>query len=107
MILDSKIPSGPLEQKWSKHKMESKLINPANKRKFSIIVVGSGLAGGAAAATLSELGYQVKCFTHLDSPRRAHSIAAQGGINAAKNYQNDGDSVRRLIYDTIKGGDFR
>ncbi|MBC8128518.1 MAG: fumarate reductase/succinate dehydrogenase flavoprotein subunit [Gloeobacteraceae cyanobacterium ES-bin-144] len=107
MVLDSKIPSGPLEQKWSKHKMDSKLINPANKRKFSIIVVGSGLAGGAAAASLSELGYQVKCFCYQDSPRRAHSIAAQGGINAAKNYQNDGDSVRRLFYDTIKGGDFR
>jgi len=107
MVLDSKIPDGPLEQKWSKHKMDSKLINPANKRKFTILVVGSGLAGGAAAATLAELGYQVKCFTHLDSPRRAHSIAAQGGINAAKNYRNDGDSVRRLFYDTIKGGDFR
>jgi succinate dehydrogenase / fumarate reductase flavoprotein subunit len=107
MILDSKIPSGPLEQKWSKHKMDSKLINPANKRKFSIIVVGSGLAGGAAAASLAEMGYQVKCFCYQDSPRRAHSIAAQGGINAAKNYQNDGDSVRRLFYDTIKGGDFR
>jgi succinate dehydrogenase / fumarate reductase flavoprotein subunit len=107
IVLDSKIPSGPLEQKWSKHKMDSKLINPANKRKFSIIVVGSGLAGGAAAATLAELGYQVKCFCYQDSPRRAHSIAAQGGINAAKNYQNDGDSVRRLFYDTIKGGDFR
>lgn len=106
-VLDSKIPSGPLEQKWSKHKMDSKLINPANKRKFSIIVVGSGLAGGAAAATLAELGYQVKCFCYQDSPRRAHSIAAQGGINAAKNYRNDGDSVRRLFYDTIKGGDFR
>jgi succinate dehydrogenase / fumarate reductase flavoprotein subunit len=107
MSLDSKIPSGPIEQKWSKHKMDSKLINPANKRKFSIIVVGSGLAGGAAAATLSELGYQVKCFCYQDSPRRAHSIAAQGGINAAKNYQNDGDSVQRLFYDTVKGGDFR
>ncbi|WP_193211405.1 fumarate reductase/succinate dehydrogenase flavoprotein subunit [Luteolibacter marinus] len=107
MSLDSKIPSGPIEQKWSKHKMDSKLINPANKRKFSIIVVGSGLAGGAAAATLAELGYQVKCFCYQDSPRRAHSIAAQGGINAAKNYRNDGDSVRRLFYDTIKGGDFR
>ncbi|MEI6177844.1 MAG: fumarate reductase/succinate dehydrogenase flavoprotein subunit [Verrucomicrobiota bacterium] len=107
MVLDSKIPSGPLEQKWSKHKMDSKLINPANKRKFSVIVVGSGLAGGAAAASLSEMGYQVKCFCYQDSPRRAHSIAAQGGINAAKNYQNDGDSVRRLYYDTIKGGDFR
>ncbi len=107
MSLDSKIPAGPLEQKWSKHKMDSKLINPANKRKFNIIVVGSGLAGGAAAATLSELGYQVKCFCYQDSPRRAHSIAAQGGINAAKNYRNDGDSVYRLFYDTIKGGDFR
>ena len=107
MILDSKTPSGPLEQKWSKHKMDSKLINPANKRKFSVIIVGSGLAGGAAAASLAEMGYQVKCFCYQDSPRRAHSIAAQGGINAAKNYQNDGDSVRRLFYDTIKGGDFR
>ncbi len=106
-MLDSKVPTGPIEQKWSKHKMDSKLINPANKRKFSIIVVGSGLAGGAAAATLAELGYQVKCFCYQDSPRRAHSIAAQGGINAAKNYQNDGDSVRRLFYDTVKGGDFR
>ena len=107
MSLDSKIPAGPLEQKWSSHKMNSKLINPANKRKFNIIVVGSGLAGGAAAATLSELGYNVKCFCYPDSPRRAHSIAAQGGINAAKNYRNDGDSVYRLFYDTIKGGDFR
>ena len=107
MILDSKIPEGPIEQKWSKHKMDSKLINPANKRKFNIIVVGSGLAGGSAAATLAELGYQVKCFCYQDSPRRAHSIAAQGGINAAKNYRNDGDSVRRLFYDTVKGGDFR
>jgi len=107
MSLDGNIPSGPLDQKWSKHKIESKLINPANKRKFKIIVVGSGLAGGAAAATLSELGYKVKCFCYQDSPRRAHSIAAQGGINAAKNYQNDGDSVHRLFYDTVKGGDFR
>ncbi len=107
IVLDSKIPSGPLDRKWSKHKMDSKLINPANKRKFTVIIVGSGLAGGAAAATLAELGYQVKCFCYQDSPRRAHSIAAQGGINAAKNYQNDGDSVRRLFYDTIKGGDFR
>ena len=105
--LDSAVPSGPLEQKWTRHMMDSRLINPANKRKFSIIVVGSGLAGGAAAATLSELGYRVKCFCYQDSPRRAHSIAAQGGINAAKNYQNDGDSVSRLFYDTIKGGDFR
>ena len=106
-ILDSKVPAGPLDQKWSKHKMDSKLINPANKRKYTIIVVGSGLAGGAAAATLAELGYQVKCFCYQDSPRRAHSIAAQGGINAAKNYRNDGDSTFRLFYDTLKGGDFR
>jgi succinate dehydrogenase / fumarate reductase flavoprotein subunit len=106
-MLDSKIPSGPLAEKWSRHKQDSKLINPKNKRKFSIIVVGSGLAGASAAASLSELGYQVKCFCFQDSPRRAHSIAAQGGINAAKNYQNDGDSVHRLFYDTIKGGDFR
>ena len=105
--LDAKSPSGPLEKKWEKHKFDSKLINPANRRKFEIIVVGSGLAGGAAAATLGELGYKVKCFCYQDSPRRAHSIAAQGGINAAKNYQNDGDSVYRLFYDTIKGGDFR
>jgi len=107
ITLDSKIPSGPLEKKWEKHRIESKLVNPNNKRKFDIIVVGSGLAGGSAAATLAELGYNVKCFCFQDSPRRAHSIAAQGGINAAKNYQNDGDSVFRLFYDTIKGGDFR
>ncbi|MDG1357274.1 MAG: fumarate reductase/succinate dehydrogenase flavoprotein subunit [Akkermansiaceae bacterium] len=107
MSLDSKIPEGPIDQKWTKHKMDSKLINPANKRKFTVIVVGSGLAGGSAAASLSEMGYQVKCFCYQDSPRRAHSIAAQGGINAAKNYQNDGDSVNRLFYDTVKGGDFR
>src|SRR5271170_7260189 len=107
MSLDSKIPSGPLEKKWEKHKFESKLINPANRRKYDIIIAGSGLAGGAAAATLGDLGYRVKCFCYQDSPRRAHSIAAQGGINAAKNYQNDGDSVYRLFYDTIKGGDFR
>ena len=107
IVLDSKCPSGPLAEKWTRHKRDSKLINPANKRKYSVIVVGSGLAGGAAAATLSELGYQVKCFCYQDSARRAHSIAAQGGINAAKNYQNDGDSVYRLFYDTIKGGDFR
>lgn len=105
--LDSKIPAGPVADKWSNFKDKAKLINPANKRKFSVIVVGSGLAGGSAAATLSELGYQVKCFCYQDSPRRAHSIAAQGGINGAKNYQNDGDSVHRLFYDTIKGGDFR
>lgn len=105
--LDSKIPSGPIEQKWDKHKFEMKLINPANKRKFTVIVVGTGLAGGSAAATLAELGYNVLSFCIQDSPRRAHSIAAQGGINAAKNYPNDGDSVKRLFYDTIKGGDYR
>ncbi|MBI3192488.1 MAG: succinate dehydrogenase (quinone) flavoprotein subunit, partial [Pedosphaera parvula] len=107
MKLESNIPSGPLEQKWDQHKFDMKLVNPANKRKFEVIVVGSGLAGASAAATLAELGYGVKCFCYQDSPRRAHSIAAQGGINAAKNYQNDGDSVFRLFYDTIKGGDFR
>jgi len=107
MDLKSNVPDGPLDQKWTSHKMKSKLINPANKRKYKVIVVGSGLAGGSAAATLSELGFQVDCFCYQDSPRRAHSIAAQGGINAAKNYQNDGDSVHRLFYDTIKGGDFR
>src|SRR5499425_1164000 len=107
MALNAKIPSGPLAQKWDNHKFDVKLVNPANKRKFDILVVGSGLAGASAAASLSELGYQVKCFCFQDSPRRAHSIAAQGGINAAKNYQNDGDSVYRLFYDTIKGGDFR
>ena len=105
--LDSKVPSGALEQKWTKHRAESKLVNPSNKRKFDIIVVGSGLAGASAAASLAELGYKVKCFCFQDSPRRAHSNAAQGGINAAKNYPNDGDSVYRLFYDTIKGGDFR
>ncbi|PJZ56624.1 fumarate reductase/succinate dehydrogenase flavoprotein subunit [Leptospira barantonii] len=107
MSLDSKIPSGSIEQKWSNHKADIKLVNPANKRKFNIIVVGSGLAGASASATLAELGYNVKTFCFQDSPRRAHSIAAQGGINAAKNYQNDGDSVHRLFYDTVKGGDFR
>jgi len=107
MKLDSNIPEGPLEQKWTKAKFDYKLVNPANKRKYNVIVVGSGLAGGAAAATLAELGYNVQCFCYQDSPRRAHSIAAQGGVNAAKNYQNDGDSVQRLFYDTIKGGDFR
>ena len=107
MTLDSKVPPGPLAQKWTSYKHEMKLVNPANKRKYDIIVVGSGLAGGAAAATLAELGYNVHCFCYQDSPRRAHSIAAQGGINAAKNYQNDGDSVYRLFYDTVKGGDFR
>jgi succinate dehydrogenase / fumarate reductase, flavoprotein subunit len=105
--LDSKIPSGPLEKKWEKHRGESKLVAPNNRPKFDLIVVGSGLAGASAAATLGELGYNVKCFCFQDSPRRAHSIAAQGGINAAKNYQNDGDSIFRLFYDTIKGGDFR
>jgi succinate dehydrogenase / fumarate reductase flavoprotein subunit len=107
LSLDSKIPAGPLEKKWERHKFESKLINPANRRKFEVIVVGTGLAGASAAATLGELGYKVTAFCFQDSPRRAHSIAAQGGINAAKNYQNDGDSVHRLFYDTIKGGDFR
>ena len=107
MNLDAKIPGGPLTQKWDQHKFDVKLVNPANKRKFDVIVVGSGLAGASAAASLAELGYKVKCFCFQDSPRRAHSIAAQGGINAAKNYQNDGDSVYRLFYDTIKGGDFR
>jgi len=107
MELKAKIPDGPIERKWDKHRFEMKLVNPANKRKFTVIVVGSGLAGGAAAATMSELGYNVKCFCFQDSPRRAHSIAAQGGINAAKNYRNDGDSIHRLFYDTVKGGDFR
>jgi succinate dehydrogenase / fumarate reductase flavoprotein subunit len=107
MELRSRIPSGPIEQKWDKHRFEMKLVNPANKRKFTVIVVGSGLAGASAAATLSELGYNVKCLCFQDSPRRAHSIAAQGGINAAKNYRNDGDSIYRLFYDTVKGGDFR
>ncbi len=107
MELRSKIPSGPIEEKWTKHRFEMKLVNPANKRKYHVIVVGSGLAGASAAATLAELGYHVSCFTYHDSPRRAHSIAAQGGINAAKNYQGDGDSIFRLFYDTVKGGDFR
>jgi succinate dehydrogenase / fumarate reductase, flavoprotein subunit len=107
MKLDARIPGGPLAQKWDRHRFELKLVNPANKRKYTVAVVGSGLAGGAAAATLSELGYNVNCYCFQDSPRRAHSIAAQGGINAAKNYQNDGDSIWRLFYDTIKGGDFR
>ena len=107
MELKAKVPDGPIERKWDKHRFEMKLVNPANKRKYTVIVVGSGLAGGAAAATMSELGYNVKCFCFQDSPRRAHSIAAQGGINAAKNYRNDGDSVYRLFYDTVKGGDFR
>jgi len=107
MELNARIPAGPLEQKWERHKFELKLVNPANKRKYTVLVVGSGLAGASAAASLGELGYQVRCYCFQDSPRRAHSIAAQGGINAAKNYQNDGDSVYRLFYDTIKGGDFR
>ncbi len=107
MTLDSRAPSGPLPEKWDKHKFDIKLVNPANKRRFDIIVVGSGLAGASAAASLGELGYNVKVITFHDSPRRAHSIAAQGGINAAKNYQNDGDSIQRLFYDTIKGGDYR
>ena len=107
MTLDAKVPAGPIEKKWDQHRFEMKLVNPANKRKYNVIVVGSGLAGGAAAATLAQLGYNVKCFCYQDSPRRAHSIAAQGGINAAKNYQNDGDSIYRLFYDTVKGGDFR
>jgi succinate dehydrogenase / fumarate reductase, flavoprotein subunit len=107
MELDSKSPTGPIETRWDRHRFNLKLVNPANKRKHTILVVGTGLAGGAAAATLSELGYKVKCFCFQDSPRRAHSIAAQGGINAAKNYHNDGDSIYRLFYDTVKGGDFR
>ena len=106
-MLDSKIPEGSLKNKWEKYKFDLKLVNPANKRKYDIIVVGSGLAGASASATLAELGYNVQCFCFQDSPRRAHSIAAQGGINAAKNYQNDGDSIYRLFYDTIKGGDYR
>jgi succinate dehydrogenase / fumarate reductase flavoprotein subunit len=105
--LNSRVPSGPIERRWDKHRFEMKLVNPANKRKYTVLVVGSGLAGASAAATLSELGYAVKCFCFQDSPRRAHSIAAQGGINAAKNYRNDGDSIFRLFYDTVKGGDFR
>ncbi len=107
MKLESKVPAGPLADKWDNHKFSMKLVNPANKRKYRAIVVGSGLAGASAAASFAELGYQVSCFCYQDSPRRAHSIAAQGGINAAKNYQNDGDSVFRLFYDTVKGGDFR
>src|SRR6266540_4191045 len=107
MELKANIPSGPIEKKWDKHRFEMKLVNPANKRKYDVIIVGTGLAGASAAASLAELGYKVKAFCFQDSPRRAHSIAAQGGINAAKNYQNDGDSVHRLFYDTVKGGDFR
>ncbi|GMU39980.1 MAG: succinate dehydrogenase flavoprotein subunit [Chloroflexota bacterium] len=107
VTLDSRIPDGPIEQKWDNHRFNMRLVNPANKRRFNVIVVGTGLAGASAAATMAELGYNVKVFTYHDSPRRAHSIAAQGGINAAKNYQNDGDSAFRLFYDTVKGGDFR
>ena len=105
--LDSKVPQGPLAEKWSKHKNDIRLVNPANKRNIDVIVVGTGLAGASASATLAELGYNVKTFCYQDSPRRAHSIAAQGGVNAAKNYQGDGDSVYRLFHDTIKGGDYR
>src|SRR5581483_335953 len=107
VTLDSKAPSGPIEERWDHRRFELKLVNPTNKRKYRIIMVGSGLAGGSAAASLSELGYNVDVFCYQDSPRRAHSIAAQGGINAAKNYRNDGDSIFRLFYDTVKGGDFR
>src|SRR5271156_741257 len=107
MILDSKAPTGPIEQAWEQARFDFKLVNPANKRKYSVIVVGSGLAGASAAASMAELGYNVKCLCFHGSPRRAHSIAAQGGINAAKNYPNDGDSIYRLFYDTVKGGDFR
>ena len=107
MRLDPRIPPGPLAQKWDRHKFDLRLVSPANKRKHRVLVVGSGLAGASAAASLAELGYKVDCFCFQDSPRRAHSIAAQGGINAAKNYRNDGDSVYRLFYDTIKGGDYR
>src|SRR5215216_2496464 len=107
MELNARIPAGALAEKWDRHKFEMKLVNPANKRKYTVLIVGTGLAGASAAASLAELGYHVHTFCFQDSPRRAHSIAAQGGINAAKNYQNDGDSVQRLFYDTIKGGDFR
>ncbi len=107
MNLRANSPSGPIERKWDSRRSRLKLVNPANKRKYNVIVVGSGLAGASAAASLAELGYNIQCFCYQDSPRRAHNIAAQGGINAAKNYQNDGDSVFRLFYDTIKGGDYR
>ena len=107
MLLDARIPDGPIETQWERTRFDMKLVNPANKRRFTVIVVGTGLAGASAAASLAELGYKVQCFCYQDSPRRAHSIAAQGGINAAKNYQNDGDSIYRLFYDTVKGGDFR
>ena len=107
MELESKAPTGPIETRWDRHRFAMKLVNPANRRKHTVIVVGTGLAGGAAAASLGEMGYNVLSFCYQDSPRRAHSIAAQGGINAAKNYPNDGDSIYRLFYDTVKGGDFR
>src|SRR5499426_1024054 len=107
MELRADVPAGPIEKKWETHRFEMKLVNPANKRKYTVLMVGSGLAGAAGAASMAELGYRVSCFCYQDSPRRAHSIAAQGGINAAKNYRNDGDSVQRLFYDTVKGGDFR
>ena len=107
MTLDAHVPSGPLADKWDRHRFESKLVNPANRRKYTVIIVGTGLAGASAASSLGELGYNVLSFCIQDSPRRAHSIAAQGGINAAKNYQNDGDSIYRLFYDTVKGGDYR
>ena len=106
-IADTAAPDGPIETRWERHRFSAKLVNPANRRKLTVIVVGTGLAGGSAAATLAEAGYRVKSYCYQDSPRRAHSIAAQGGINAAKNYRNDGDSVYRLFYDTVKGGDFR
>src|SRR5215471_15831602 len=105
--LDARMPHGPIAERWEQQRFQLKLVNPANRRRYTVIIVGSGLAGGAAAATLGEAGYNVECFCYQDSPRRAHSIAAQGGINAAKNYRNDGDSVYRLFYDTVKGGDFR
>jgi succinate dehydrogenase / fumarate reductase flavoprotein subunit len=107
MEFNANVPSGPIESKWDLQRLQNKLVSPANKHKHNIIVVGSGLAGASAAASLAELGYHVQCFCYHDSPRRAHSIAAQGGINAAKNYRNDGDSIQRLFYDTVKGGDFR
>ena len=106
-MLESNVPSGPIEEKWERSRFEMKLVNPANRRKHTVIIVGSGLAGASAAASLGQQGYNVHCFCFQDSPRRAHSIAAQGGINAAKNYRNDGDSIHRLFYDTVKGGDFR
>lgn len=107
MTLDSKIPGGPIEEKWSSHRFNMKLVNPSNRRKYSVIVVGTGLAGASAAASLAELGYKVISISYHESPRRAHSIAAQGGINAPKNYANDGDSIHRLFNDTLKGGDYR